>query len=61
MAKYLRVLENLAKDNHWLKLADVLDRKYIEKKYNKHLFSENRGICNRSACRQQNTIRGNDK
>lgn len=42
-------LENLSKDNRWVKLADALDWKYIEEEYNKRLSNQNRGACNKPA------------
>lgn len=42
-------LENLAKENRWGKLADVLDLKHIEEEYNKRLSNQVRGACNNAA------------
>lgn len=35
-------LENLSKDNRWVKLADALDWKHIEEEYNKRLSNQSR-------------------
>ncbi len=42
-------LENLSKDNRWVKLADALDWKRIEAEYNKRLSNQSRGACNKPA------------
>lgn len=42
-------LENLSKDNRWVKLADALDWKFIEEEYNKRLSNHRRGACNKPA------------
>lgn len=42
-------LENLSKDNRWVKLADALDWKHIEAEYNKRLSNQSRGACNKPA------------
>lgn len=40
-------LENLTKENRWVKLADSLDWEYIEKEYNKRLSNKKRGASNK--------------
>lgn len=42
-------LDNLSKENRWVKLADALDRKHIEAEYNKRLSNQSRGACNKPA------------
>lgn len=42
-------LENLSKENRWVKLADALDWKHIEAEYNKRLSNQSRGACNKPA------------
>lgn len=42
-------LENLSKENRWVKLADALDWKHIEVEYNKRLSNQSRGACNKPA------------
>lgn len=42
-------MENLSKDNRWVKLADALDWKHIEAEYNKRLSNQSRGACNKPA------------
>lgn len=43
-------LENLSRDNRWVKLADALDWKFIEEEeYNKRLSNHRRGACNKPA------------
>ena len=42
-------LENLSKDNWWVKLADALVWKFIEEEYNKRLTNHRRGACNKPA------------
>lgn len=42
-------LENLSKENRWVKLADALDWKHIEEEYNKRLSNQSRGACNKPA------------
>lgn len=42
-------LENLSKDNRWVKLADALDWKFIEEEYNNRLSNHRRGACNKPA------------
>ena len=40
-------LENLNKENRWVKLAYSLDWKYIEEEYNKRLSNKKRGASNK--------------
>ena len=42
-------MENLSKENRWVKLADALDWKHIEAEYNKRLSNQSRGACNKPA------------
>ena len=42
-------LENLSKDNRWVKLADSLDWDYIEVEYNKRLKNQKVGAGNKPA------------
>ena len=42
-------LENLSKENRWVKLADALDWTHIEEEYNKRLSNQSRGACNKPA------------
>ena len=42
-------LENLSKDNRWVKLADALDWDYIEVEYNKRLRNQKVGARNKPA------------
>ena len=42
-------LDNLSKENRWVKLADALDWKHIEEEYNKRLSNQSRGACNKPA------------
>ena len=42
-------LENLSKDNRWVKLADALDWDYIEVEYNKRLKNQKVGAGNFSS------------
>ena len=42
-------LENLSKENRWVKLADALDWTHIEEEYNKRLSNLSRGACNKPA------------
>lgn len=42
-------LENLSKDNRWVKLADALDWDYIEVEYNKRLRNQKVGAGNKPA------------
>lgn len=41
------LLENLSKNNRWVRQADALYYKYIEKEYNKHPSAYNCGAGNK--------------
>ena len=42
-------LENLSKENRWVKLADPLDWTHIEEEYIKRLSNQSRSACNKPA------------